>query len=455
MYIIIGGAGDAGLHLGEILSKKGHEIAFIDNNINALNKAKNIDSLVIEGDVCDFRALLKAGIDNCDFYIGLVKNDSANLVSCSLANFYGSRTIARVRSTSLSKEPISRRYIPVGADIVLCPDLIVSHHISKIFSFPKKISKINNFKIASYRAVVEDDSNCNNKKLSDIKLPRGAKIVSVFRGVSQILPSKSFVFQSQDEICLFLDETVKIKNIKKILGCEISPFKLVKNVFIASATEIGINLAKKLIDSNISVFLMDISEKRSKLASQKLKNAKIIRADPLGHGVLKQEEIERFDVLFSVGHSLERNIFLSILAKKFNVPNAISLIDRIDLKESIEGTLVDSAIVPNLLLINSILNIIKSEKPLKKKSKRRLIKIKDLQTDEIILKEINVKRKHRCVDKKVRTLSPEIGNFLITMILKDDKGFIPNDNYNIKVGDTLFVLYHGSEEKALNRWFIG
>jgi len=456
MYIIIGGAGDAGLHLGRILSKKGHEIAFIDSNLEALNKAREIDSLVVEGDVSDHRVLLQAGINNCDFYIGLVKDDSANLVSCALADFYGCRTIARVKSASLIKEPLSRRYTPIGVDIVLCPSLIVSHQISRIFSFPSKLSRTKKYKIDSYRAKVEDDSSCANKRISTLRLPKGARIVSVFRGINHILPDDSFILRPEDEISLFVDERIKtIQRIQRILGSEVRPLKEAKNVFIAGATEIGINIAEELLEAKSSVVIMDLSKKRAKQASEKLVKAQIIQADPLGHGVLVKEEIEKFDVLFSVGTSLERNIFLSVLAKRFNIPNATALINRIDLKESIEGTLVDSAIIPNLLLVNTILNILKGQKSPRSSKKKRMLRIKDLQTEEIVLKQIKVTRKVRCANKKVGTLSPELGNFLIAGIVKDDKGFVPSDDYTISVGDTIFVLYHKSSEKALNRWFIG
>jgi len=358
--------------------------------------------------------------------------------------------------TSLIKEPLSRRYTPIGVDIVLCPSLIVSHQISRIFSFPSTLSKIKKHNIDLYRATIEDDSYCVDKKLSELGLPQGARIVSIFRGINHILPTDSFVLRSEDEICLFVDERIKtMQRIQRTLGCDIKPLNQINNVFIGSATEIGVNIAEELLKSNISVVLMDLSKKRAKAASEKLVKAQIIQADPLGHGVLVKEEIEKFDVLFSVGQSLERNIFLSILAKRFNVSNAIALIDRIDLKESIEGTLVDSAIVPNLLLVNTILNVLKGQKSPRLLKKKRLLRIKDLQTDEIVLKEIKVTKKVRCVDKKVGTLSPEIGNFLIAGISKKDESFVPSDDYILSAGDTIFVLHHKSSENALNRWFIG
>jgi len=457
MYIIIGGAGDAGRNLGRILVREGHEVALIDKDQNAVEKAREIDAFVIKGDVLDFKTLLDAGITNCDFYIGLVKEDSENLVSCALANFYNTKTIARVESPSLAKEPLSRRYTTIGADIVLCPSLIVSSQISRIFSFPSRIKKIKKFKIGIYQATIDFESKSKGKSISDVNLPEGVRIVSVFRGVNQFLPTESLTLQAQDELCLFMDERVKIIDVAKTLDCNIIPFDVVKNVFIAGGTDIGLTLSQDLIDSGISVSIMDLSKKRAEKAAKKLKKVSVIHGDPLGHSVLKKEGIENFDVLMSLSNSLERNIFISILAKQFNVPKAITLIDRIDLKESIEGTLIDNAVVPNLLLIKTILNILKERHEINGRSrKRRTLKVRSLQTKDILMKDIKINKRMRCVDKKIGTFSPESGNFLIPCVSKkDEKGFIPNDDYRIKEGDRIFILYHSGDEKSVKRWLIG
>ncbi len=457
MYIIIGGAGDAGRHLARILVEEGNEVAIIDNDTNALEKAKEMDVFAIKGNVLDYKSLLEAGITDCDYYIGLVKEDSENLVSCSLANFYNTKTIARVKSPSLAKEPLSRRYTPIGADIVLCPSLIVSSQTSRIFSFPSRIKKVKKYKIGIYQATIDMDSKSLGKSISDLDIPDGVRIVSIFRGINQFLPTDSLILQSQDELCFFMDERVKIEDVEKVVDCKIYPYEVVENVFISAATDIGLTLSQDLLNSNISVTIMDLSKKRAQKASKKLSRASVINADPLGHGVLKKEGIENFDVLLSLGNSLERNIFISIIAKQFNVPKAITLINRIDLKESIEGTLIDNAVVPNLLLIKSILNIIKERHEINGRTrKRRMLKVRSLQTKDMILTDFKVNKRMRCIDKKIAVFSPESGNFLIPCISKkDNKGFIPNDEYIIKEGDRLFVLFHSTDEKSVRRWLIG
>ncbi|MEF8879254.1 MAG: NAD-binding protein [Candidatus Thermoplasmatota archaeon] len=457
MYVVIGGAGDAGLHLGKELIEEGHEVAFIEKKKDAADKARGLDAYIVEGNVCNHRYMIDADINDCDYYIGLTRDDSVNLLSASLANFYGCRTIARVKSPELSKNAISRRYLPVGVDLSLCPSLISSLQISRLFSFPSRLKNVKKTNIKTYHATVEEDSGCKNRKISSLDLPEGAIITSVFRGVKQIIPSDTFILQPEDEICLFLDQRVNKEEVEKEIGCNLKTYGETKNAFIAGITPLAETLAKKLIDSNISITMMDLSPKRTKEAAEEIPEASVINADPLGHGVLLKEGIEKFDILLATGRNLERNIFTSILSKQFNVSTAITLMDRIDLKESVEKTLVDDAIVPNLLMVKAILNIIREtkENPSRGFRRKKHFKTKTLETEDILVEEIKVKKKVRCLNKKIGSFSPDIADFLIAAVEKNGKGFIPNGEYVIKEGDKLFVLYHSSGYDTVKRWLIG
>ena len=455
MYIVIGGAGDAGRYMGRILLKEGHEIAFIDNDNLALEKAKEMDALVVKGDVCDYRSLLDAEIEESDYYLGLVRDDSANLVSCALANFYGCKTLCRIKSPSLAKDPLSRRYTYIGVDAVLCPSLICASQISRVYTFSSKLDKVNNSGIRSFHGIVQKDSFCKDKSISSLDLPDGVSIVSVFRGVEQVLPTDSFVLRSEDEFCIFLDQRVEKEKVEEKLGFELGSYSEIRNVFITGITDIGLTLARALLDSGISVSIMDSDEDKTNMASESLSSATVINADPLGHGILVKESIEKFDVLMALGENLERNIFTSILSKRFNVPNAVSLVNRIDLKESIEGTLVDSAVVPNLLLVNTIVNIIRESRSSERYLRRQFMKTRETQTKEILTAEIKVTKRVRCLDKKIMSFSPDITNFLISAVEKEGKGFIPDEEYVIKEGDKLFVFYHSGNFDTVKRWLIG
>ncbi len=446
MYVVIGGAGDAGIQLGRLLRSGGHEVAFVERDHSSAEEAKDIDALVVEGDVCDPSKLIDAGIRSCDYYVGLVTEDSGNLASCSLANYFGCQTIARIRSSSLLRQPYSRRYARMGVDVALCPALIAASQVSHVLAFPSQLRDIQKKGINAHHGVVESTSNCCSTPISDIELPGNSRIVSVFRGVEHIIPSSSLVLRPEDELCVFVDRKGEPEKIGESLGINLEPYMESQDVFIAGITDTGMTLARRLMESGISVTIMALSEEKLREAADQLPKASIIRADPLGHDVLKREEIEHFDVFLAMGSSMERNMLISLLTKRFGVPRALAMIDRIDLKESIEETLVDDVIVPDLLLVKTLLTLLEGSGPLRRRN---------LQTDEIIITEIEALSKSRCVGKTVGTFTPSTIGFLIAGIVRKEDSIVPDDEYIISEGDELIVLYRSREYDTVKRWLVG
>jgi len=446
MYVIIGGFGDASRHLGKMLTGEGHEVAIIEKDASALAEARELDALVIRGDTCDPKSLKEADVNRANYYVGIAKDDGTNLASCTLANYHGCGTIARIKNPDLVGEAVSKRYAHIGVDFALCPYLITSSQISRVLAFPSKLREVRSKGIDIYHVVVEERSSCCSKPLSNFKLPIGARIISIFRGVEQILPTDTMILQAEDELCILMDSRARLDDVEKALGIRINPYGEVKDVFIAGATHMGLTTAEKLLENKISVVIMDVSKDRTQEAAEKLPAASVINSNPLGHGILKREEIKRFDVLMAMEYGMERNILISVLGKQFGIPTSIALVDRIDLKVSVEKTLVDDVIVPNLLTVKTITNLIKGGTPLSKKT---------LHSEEILVQEIKLKSKMRCIGKTVGEFSPVAGVFTIIGVVKGKLAFIPQDNYRLSEGERLFLLHHPSDLKTVNRWLVG
>lgn len=446
MYIVIGGYGDASRYLGRLLRAEGHEVAFIEKDAATASQASGTDALVVNGDICDPDALIEAGIKDSDFFIGIAKDDSSNITSCSLANYHGCGTVARVSNPSLAKDAVSRIYANIGVDITLCPSLIAASQVSRVFAFPSKLKEMKRRGIDLFHGVVEPDSSCCNAAISRVDLPKGSRIVSVFRGVEQKLPKDTLTLQAEDELCILMDKKTKLKDVVRALGLKIKPYNEIREVFIAGATNLGLTLAHKLVESDISVVLMEGSKERTQKAAAELPTVSVIHSNPLGPGILRKENIRGFDVLLASGYSMERNILISVLAKQLGVPRALALVDRIDLKVSVEKTLVDDTVVPNLLFVKTIMNLLHGGDPLRNKS---------VSSEEIHLTDIKVGHKMRCLGKAVKEFTSIADVFIIGGIAKGKESFVPDDDYVMVEGDRIFILYHPSGKKTVNRWLVG
>jgi trk system potassium uptake protein TrkA len=331
-------------------------------------------------------------------------------------------------------------------DVILCPALITASQISRVFSFPSLLREITRRGIDTYHVVVEYSSRCCREQISQLDLPKGARIISVFRGVEQIIPMDPIVLQEEDELCILLDKRAKVEDVERALGTMINPYKEVEDVFIAGATNTGLTLAHKLLDLDISVVIMEVSRKKTENVARTLPGVSVIQSDPLGHGVLMKEEIGRFDVMLATGFGMERNLLIAVLAKQFGVSTALALVDRIDLKASVEKTLIDDVVVPNLLLVKTIRNLVRGGGPLRKKI---------LRSEDILVKYKKVGRKMRCVGRTVGEISSAIGSVIVAGIVEDKEAFIPEDKHIISEGERLFLIYYPSVHMAVDRWFSG
>src|SRR5690606_29931375 len=97
MKIVIVGAGEVGTHLSDMLSLSYHDVTVIERD-EQLSQSLNetIDARVIRDNGSSARALLKAGVDKCDFFMAMTSSDEVNLVSASVAKALGARkTFAR------------------------------------------------------------------------------------------------------------------------------------------------------------------------------------------------------------------------------------------------------------------------------------------------------------------------------------------------------------------------
>lgn len=85
MYIIIAGGGIVGRSITKVLSKN-HDVVVIDPNYDNCEKiSSQYGAVAIQGDATKIAALKEAGVDKCDIAIGVMSEDSKNLLFALLS----------------------------------------------------------------------------------------------------------------------------------------------------------------------------------------------------------------------------------------------------------------------------------------------------------------------------------------------------------------------------------
>lgn len=93
MYIIIAGGGIVGRKITAALSKD-HDIVVIEKSKELCERiSSKYGAIAIQGDATNIVTLREAGIERCDYALGVMREDSLNLVFSLLAKNFGIKNI--------------------------------------------------------------------------------------------------------------------------------------------------------------------------------------------------------------------------------------------------------------------------------------------------------------------------------------------------------------------------
>ena len=200
MYIIIVGGGKIGHFLGKRLLEDKHTVVVIERNPSLCEElAKDLDTLIINGDGCDPQFLEQAGIERAEVVAAVTGDDEDNLVICQLAKekYNMHRTVSKVNDPKNE-----HTFSQLGVDVPVDATAIIAKIIEEEVSFADFVNLLSfkRGKLAIVRVDLPEDSPVVNKSLETIKLPPDSVFVSIIRGEEVIVPKGNTVLKPQDDI---------------------------------------------------------------------------------------------------------------------------------------------------------------------------------------------------------------------------------------------------------------
>ena len=200
MYIIIVGGGNIGYFLAKRLFQDKHAVVLIEQDRQrALDIAKELDILVIQGDGCESQILEQAGIEKADVLAAVTGDDEDNFIICQLAKekFGISRTVGRVNDPKNE-----RTFSKLGIDVPINSSAIIAKIIEEEASFSDFVNLLSfkRGKLAIVRVDLISGSPVVNKTLQEITLPESSVLVSIIRGHEVIVPKGDTVLLPHDDI---------------------------------------------------------------------------------------------------------------------------------------------------------------------------------------------------------------------------------------------------------------
>lgn len=132
MYIIIAGCGKLGSNLALKLSRDGHDVVIIDNDVKNFSQLENgFNGIVITGLPIDEDVLREANIEACDAIAAVTSDDNMNIMISQIAKqIYNVKTVL-TRAYDPEREEV---LLSMGYDVVCSTTLGVNAFSEKILA---------------------------------------------------------------------------------------------------------------------------------------------------------------------------------------------------------------------------------------------------------------------------------------------------------------------------------
>lgn len=213
MRIIIAGAGDIGAELAEnLIKQKKNELVIIDSDKERCDDiSESVDALVLHGDASDPELLKKAEIENTDVVIAATGSDPINTVIAMLAKRMDVKQII----VKLNAIDLRSACEAIGVEKIITPKLAAVSQISSALNRQDEKLDLSSISSAGFLIKQFKTTKVKKKKISEIKLPKDAHILALFRDEKVTVPKGSL--KENDELLIMMKNKSDDSKIRKRL----------------------------------------------------------------------------------------------------------------------------------------------------------------------------------------------------------------------------------------------
>jgi len=319
---MIAGAGTVGYSLAQKLSYR-HNVIVFDKDIQKLNKLEeDVDIMVIQGDVEDPHTYQGLPFQNADLFIAVTDSDESNLLSTLIVEDRVKirKKIIRLRNDYFSNSPVIKK---LDIDYVVFPDRQTANQLGELFDFPKA-NNVKRFSQTDYKLIsvkVQCDNGSSYRVFELIQ--NNVVLLGLERDKQFILPDAEETIQKGDLLYLFGDEK-QIEVLSTYLDIKM-PSKI-RKVAIFGANPLAQKIAKKLLERNLEIKMIEKSLLCCKEASEYLEGrATIIHSSYDDHRLFEEEGLKNADMLIAATMNDEKNIVKCIEAKEYGVEKVVAI----------------------------------------------------------------------------------------------------------------------------------
>ena len=347
--------------MAEHLSDEGHSVTIVDISDSTLERLSNqLDVMCLKGNCASRDLLMEAGARECEVLIAATGSDEINLLCCHIAHRLGlPYTVARVRGTEYAND-LDTLKRDLGITMLINPEFASSVEISRLLRFPSA-ANIDSFargRVELVSFTVQEGDFLAGRTLASLSSKiQGLPLLlcAVERGDEVSIPNGSFVPKAGDKLYM-VGRPDSLDQFFRQLG-RYAP--KVKQVFLLGGGKVSMYLANILDRMGIRLKIVERSEERCRLISERFPRVTVICGDGTDSELLESENLTASDAFVALTDRDEDNLIISLYAMQQGLPKVITKCNRQNYAGIVRSLGLDSVISPKFVTASHILHVVR------------------------------------------------------------------------------------------------
>jgi trk system potassium uptake protein TrkA len=215
--VVIAGGGNIGYRLAQTLDDE-NQVKVIERDSKRARVISETlrNAIVLVGDAADEELLVEENIDSVDVFCALTNSEEANILSAMLAKRLGARRVMALISRPAYADLTQKGSI----DVAISPQTVT---IGSLLAYVRRgdVVQVHSLRRGAAEAMETIAHGLRGgkvvgKPIDDIKLPDGAKIVTLVRGDQVIMAHHDTVVENGDHVILFLSDKRHVEQVERL-----------------------------------------------------------------------------------------------------------------------------------------------------------------------------------------------------------------------------------------------
>ena len=432
MNVLIVGAGQVGESIASDLAAD-HDVTVVDQRSDRTEElAYSYDVLTVTGDGTDIDVLEDAGIEAAEMVIASTDDDETNIVVCSTAaEFSDAFTIARIKQTTYLNT-WNRSERAFGIDYMVCTNLLTAQSIVRVIGLPAAID-VDLFASGTVQMAefdISEECPIAEQTVQEADRYDSLTFSAIIRDESVIVPDGSTVMQAGDRVVVIgspqsVQAFAEVLEPNHAIGSD-------EDVAIFGGSEIGYHVARLLSERGFSPRLIEQDHDRARSLAEQLPGAQVMESDATDIGFLEREHIDEADVVVAALESDQKNLLVSLLARRLGADRTVAIINTPSYVELFETVGIDVAINPRTVVAEEITRLTQSD---------ATENVALIETDKAEVIEIEVDSDSVLANRPIKESVGDLPTGVVIGAITRGQEFItPRGDTEIRVGDHVILF---------------